>query len=182
MVRGMFSILCIIVALTFCFQADSYALISAQDINEGADIALKAVRDKKGGGEILDKAKGVLIFPGVFKAGIGIGGEYGEGCLRIRNKTVDYYSIAGISIGFELGGQKKSIVIAFMTDDAFKQFRDSDGWKIGTDASVAVITLGAGTEGSTATWNKPIIAFTFGQKGLMYDLSLKGAKVSKINR
>lgn len=180
--RGVFVLLCIAFALAVCFQADSYAVVSARDINEGIDAALKTVREQKGAGEILNKAKGILVFPGVFKAAIGLGGEYGEGGLRIGNKTAAYYSIAAASIGLQLGGQKKSIVIAFMTDDALKQFRDSDGWRIGTSASVAIITLGAGTEGSTATWNKPVIGFVFGQKGLMYDISLEGAKVSKINR
>jgi len=146
------------------------------------DISLKTIREQKGAGEMLDKAKGILAFPGVFKAGIGIGGEYGEGALRIGGKTAAYYSTAAASFGFQLGGEKKSIVILFMTDEALNQFRHSDGWKVGTDASVAVITVGAGTEGSTATWNKPVIAFVFGQKGLMYDISLNGAKISKIER
>jgi len=174
--------LCVIVALTFSLQENSYALVSARDINDGIDMAIKTVREKRGGSEIIDKAKGLLVFPGVFKAGIGIGGEYGEGGLRVHGKTVAYYSIAAASIGFQLGGEKKSIVIAFMTDEAFNQFKNSDGWRAGVDASVAVIALGAGTEPSTATTNKPIVAFVFGQKGLMYDLSLEGAKVSKIQR
>jgi len=174
--------LCAIVMIGLVCSTDSYALVSARDIDEGIEVALKTVREKNSGKEILNKAKGILVFPGVFKAGIGIGGEYGEGGLRVRNKTVAYYSIAAASIGFQLGGQKKSIVMAFMTDDALKQFRDSDGWRAGVDASVAVITIGAGTEPSTATINQPVVAFVFGQKGLMYDLSLKGTKVSKIKR
>lgn len=177
-----FSLLCVVFAATVVLSADSYALVSARDIDEGIDIALRTVREKENGKEVLDKAKGILVFPGVFKAGIGIGGEYGEGGLRVNGKTTAYYSIAAASIGLQFGGQKKSIVIAFMTDDSFNQFKNSDGWRVGADASVAVITIGAGTEPSTATVNKPIVAFVFGQKGLMYSLSLEGAKVSKIQR
>lgn len=175
------SILCMVSMLVFCMGVSSYA-VTAKEIDSGADIAIKALRDIKGGSDIVDRAKGLLVFPGVFKGAIGIGGEYGEGALRIHGKTVDYYSTAAASIGFQLGGEKKSIIIAFMTDEALKNFRESRGWKIGADASVAVIALGAGTQISSAVSNKPIVAFVFGTKGLMYDLSINGAKVTKIQR
>jgi lipid-binding SYLF domain-containing protein len=162
-------------------ETSSYA-VSAKDIDAGVEIALKNLRSINGGEEVINKAKGLLVFPGVFKGAIGIGGEYGEGALRIHGKTVDYYSTAAASIGFQLGGQKKSVIIAFMNDEALKNFRDSQGWKIGADASVAVIALGAGTTISSQISNKPIVAFVFGEKGLMYDLSINGAKVSKIQR
>lgn len=180
-IRGALSLLCMVFVLMLSLATYSYA-VSAKDIDAGVEISLKTLRDIKGGGDVIDKAKGLLIFPGVFKAGIGIGGEYGEGALRIHGKTVDYYSTAAASIGFQLGGEKKSIIIVFMTDEALKNFRDSQGWKVGADASVAVIALGAGTQISSAVANKPIVAFVFGEKGLMYDLSLNGAKVTKIQR
>lgn len=181
MVRGVFSLLCMVFVLLFGLETYSYA-VSAKDIDAGVEISLKTLRNISGGADVIDKSKGLLIFPGVFKAGIGIGGEYGEGALRISGRTVDYYSTAAASIGFQLGGEKKSIIIAFMTDEALKNFRDSQGWKIGADATVAVIALGAGTQISSALSNKPIVAFVFGEKGLMYDLSLNGAKVTKIQR
>ena len=180
-VMGVCSILCMVFVLMFGLETYSYA-VSAKDIDSGVEIALKTLRDIKGGGDVIDKSKGLLVFPGVFKAGIGIGGEYGEGALRINGKTVNYYSTAAASIGFQLGGEKKSIIIAFMTDEALKNFRDSQGWKIGADATVAIVALGAGTQVSSAISNKPIVAFVFGEKGLMYDLSLNGAKVTKIER
>ena len=176
-----FSILCAILLSLFFLAADSYA-VSARDIDAGVEISLKTLRSIEGGGHVIDKAKGLLVFPGVFKAAWGIGAEYGEGALVINGKTVDYYNTAAASFGFQLGGQKKSIIIAFMTDDALKNFTGSMGWKVGVDASVAVIALGAGTQLSSAISNKPIVAFVFGEKGLMYDLSLNGAKVSKIRR
>ena len=181
MVKRAFSLLCVVFVSIFCLAAYSYA-VSAKDIDTGVEVSLKTLRGIEGGGHVIDKAKGLLIFPGVFKAAWGIGGEYGEGALRINGKTVDYYSTAAASFGFQLGGQKKSIIIAFMTDEALKNFTGSMGWKIGADASVAVIALGAGTQVSSAVSNKPIVAFVFGEKGLMYDLSLNGAKVTKIQR
>ena len=175
------SIFCIAFVVLFCAQTYSYA-VSAEDINRGVDITLKSLHEKKGSAEVLDKAKGVLVFPGVFKGAIGLGGEYGEGALRVRGKTDSYYNIGAISFGLSLGGEKKSVVIAFMTDDALKNFKEGSGWTIGGEGSLAVVTVGAGYEGSIATVNKPIIAFVFGEKGLMYDLSLNGAKVTKIQR
>ncbi len=177
------ALLCMAFALMFGLQTDSYAgLISTRDINDGANIAIKNLREKKGPAEVLDKAKGILVFPGVFKAAIGLGGEYGEGAFRVGGRTEGYYSIGAVSFGLSLGGEKKSIVLAFMTDDALKNFREGSGWTIGGEGSLAVVTVGAGYENSIATVNKPIIAFVFGEKGLMYDLSLNGAKVTKINK
>ena len=120
--------------------------------------------------------------PNVYKAGFGLGGQYGEGALRVGGKTVNYYNLVAGSFGFQLGAQKKSIVLLFMEDSALKKFRDSNGYKVGVDASVAVITVGAEGEIDSNTMNKPVVAFVIDQKGLMYDLSLEGAKFSKIAR
>lgn len=181
MVSKALSVLCAVFVLMFCMQTCSYA-VDAKVIDDGVKIALKNLEDINGGREVIKKAKGMLVFPGVFKGAIGFGGEYGEGALLIKGKTEGYYSTAAVSIGIQLGGAKKSIIIAFMDDEALKNFRNSDGWKIGADASVSVIAIGAGTQMSSAISNKPIVAFVFGEKGLMYDLSLNGAKVSKIQR
>ncbi len=134
------------------------------------------------GRELVKNAKGVLVFPSVFKMGIGIGGEYGEGALQVKGKSVDHYSTAAASIGLQLGAQKKSIVVIFQQDDALNKFRASSGWKAGVDASIAVVTVGAGGEMDTAKLNEPIIGFIFGQAGLMYNLTLEGAKFTKIQR
>ncbi len=134
------------------------------------------------GKKIVQDAKGVLVFPSVFKAGIGIGGEYGEGALLIKGKTVDYYSTSAASLGLQLGAQTKSIILIFMQDTALKKFRKSSGWKAGVDASIAVVRVGAGGEMDTAKLNEPILAFVFGQKGLMYNLTLEGAKFTKLKK
>lgn len=159
----------------------SYA-ITAQEIDNGVNITIKKFEAVTGSGEVLRRAKGILVFPAVFKAGIGFGGEYGEGALRIRGRTVDYYNTAAASIGFQLGGQKKTIIFAFMQDDALRAFRESSGWKVGVDASVAVIAVGAGGSIDSANLNRPIMAFVFDQKGLMYNLTLEGAKITKIKK
>ena len=134
------------------------------------------------GKDLIKKAKGVLIFPAVYKAGIGIGGEYGEGALQIHGKSADYYSTAAASIGLQLGAQKKSIIVVFTQNEALEKFRLSSGWKAGVDASIAVIAVGAGGSMDTSKLNQPVIAFVMDQKGLMYNLTLEGAKFTKLNK
>lgn len=154
----------------------------ATQINTNVDNSLKQFKKVPGAHEILRKASGILVFPNVFKAGIGIGGEYGEGALRIRGKTVDYYSTASASIGFQFGGQKKTIIIAFMQKDALEKFRHNTGWKVGIDVSIAVIAIGTGGSIDSSKLNEPIVAFVLDQKGLMYNLTLEGSKISKIKK
>ena len=134
------------------------------------------------GHELAKKAAGVLVFPNVIKAGIGLGGEYGEGVLQIRGAQAGYYSIAAASIGFQLGAQARSQIILFMNQNALDTFRQSQGWKAGVDASVAVATLGAGGLIDSETLNRPIIGFIFSGKGLMYNLTFEGSKISRIDR
>ncbi len=135
-----------------------------------------------GASSFLKQAKGVLIFPEIIKAGIGIGGEYGEGVLQIKGKTVSYYNTASASIGFQLGAQIKNVIIVFLQSAALEKFRKSDGWEVGIDGSVALIELGTGKSIDTASHNEPIVGFIFGNKGLMYNLTLEGSKISKIVR
>jgi len=156
---------------------------SKEEIDAKVNAALKMFYEKVGAGkELADKSNGILVFPSVVKAGIGVGGEYGEGALRIRGKTVDYYSTAAASIGFQLGAQKKSVILLFMTKEALAGFRSSDGWEVGVDGSVALIELGAGGSVDTSNIKDPVIGFVFGQKGLMYNLTLEGSKMTKIKK
>ena len=114
--------------------------------------------------------------------GIGIGGETGEGALRIGGSTVDYYRTSAGSFGFQLGAQAKSIVIVFMTAEALEKFRNSNGWKAGVDGSVALIDMGAGKAIDTHNIKDPVVGFVFGSKGLMYNLTLEGSKFSKLDK
>ena len=172
----------VVVCIITLFCAHEAKAVSAESIDAGVKKSLAMLNDISGGKEVLKKSVGALVFPAVFKAGIGIGGEYGEGALVINGKTVDYYSTAAASIGFQLGGQKKTIIIMFMDKKALQDFQNSDGWKIGADASVTVVAIGADGSIDTAKTNQPIVAFVFDQKGLMYNFTLEGAKISKINR
>jgi lipid-binding SYLF domain-containing protein len=139
-------------------------------------------RHIRGSRDLLERSAAVLVFPSVIKAGIGIGGEYGEGALLIRGRTVDYYNTVSASVGFQLGAQARSIVIVFMTEDALRSFQRVNGWKVGVDGSVALITIGVGGSIDTSKIVKPIVGFIFDNKGLMYNLTLEGSKISRISR
>ena len=135
-----------------------------------------------GGAEFLGKASGVLVFPTITKAGLVVGGEFGEGALRVGGKSVDYYNIASASFGLQIGAQQYSIVIVFMDDEALEQFRESKGWEAGVDGSVAVAEWGAGDDINTKKFKDPIVSFVFGNKGLMAGVSIEGSKITKIEK
>jgi len=162
---------------------DTAIAASAVEIDAKADSTLKMFFEKVGPAkELSAKSKGILVFPDVIKAGFGIGGEYGEGALRINGKTVEYYNTAAASIGLQLGAQEKAIILLFMDGKALDDFRKSDGWEAGVDGSVAVVEWGTGGSIDTTNIKDPIIGFVFGNKGLMFNLTLEGSKMSKIKR
>jgi len=129
---------------------------------------------------LAQKAAAVLVFPDITKGGIGIGGEHGDGALQEGGKTVGYYSISGASIGLTFGLSHHSEVILFNTTQARDKFVNGSDWSIGADTSVAVMKKGAGGDYDTQSLSKPVMVFVFGEKGLMGDASLQGAKISKI--
>ena len=128
-----------------------------------------------------DKAAGVLVFPRVTKGGVGVAGEFGEGVLQVNGKTVGYYKVGAASVGLTLGLAKHSEIIMFMTQDSLDKFTSSDGWSIGADAGITVVSTGASGSYDTQTQQKPILGFVFAEKGLIGDLSFEGSKISKIN-
>ncbi len=156
---------------------------SAKEIDTSVDVTLERFYKEVGSGKkLVHDAKGTLVFPAVYKAGFGLGAEYGEGALRINGKTVDYYNTAAGSFGFQIGGQKKSIILLFMQDEVLNHLRQSSNWKAGADASVTVIALGADGSIDTQKLNEPILAFVIGQKGLMYNLTLEGTKFTRMSK
>lgn len=156
---------------------------SAAAIDKDVTEALqKFAEEVDGANELLGKSAGYLVFPRVIKAGVGIGGETGEGVLRVGGSNVGYYRTSAASIGFQLGAQAKSIIIAFMTPEALQKFRDSSGWKVGVDGSVALVDIGVGKSIDTDNIRDPVIGFVFGSKGLMYNLTLEGSRITKLDK
>lgn len=152
-----------------------------REINAGADPALARLYSAvPGSRELVAKSNGSLIFPSVIAAGLGVGGQYGEGVLRVRNATEGYYSLASVSVGLQIGAQSKMIVFLFMTDDALDKFRKSEGWSVGADASVAVLRAGASGEIDIRSATGPIVAFVLTNAGLMANLTLEGTKITRL--
>jgi lipid-binding SYLF domain-containing protein len=156
---------------------------TAKEIDVSADAAMERFyKQVAGAREFVKASKGILIMPNVIKGAFIVGGEYGEGALRIGGKTVAYYNLVSGSIGLQIGGQSKDIILCFMTEQALKDFRASKGWEAGVDGNVALINIGAGERADTTTAKDPIVGFVFDSKGLIADLSLKGAKFSKMDK
>ncbi|HTR07346.1 MAG TPA: YSC84-related protein [Paraburkholderia sp.] len=137
--------------------------------------------DASGSRELVSKAKGVLVFPSVIDAGLVVGGQYGEGSLRVNGHTVGYYSTATGSVGWQIGAQSRAIVFLFMTDESLRRFRSTDGWSAGGDASVAVLKIGANGNVDTTTATGQVDAFVLTNNGLMAGASLEGTKVTRLN-
>ena len=184
MTNVLFALACLPFILSPFVATTSHARsLTAKEIDTEVDRALKLFAQQvKGGQKILDSAKGVLIIPNVVKAGVGLGGTYGEGALRVGGKTVAYYNIAGGSAGFEIGAEKKDLILVFMQDEALQHFRMSSDWTAGFAEGVTMIDAGKEKYDDTITIKGPVVAFVFGQKGLMADVSIEGVKFSKMEK
>jgi len=165
------------------FLAEVSMAKTAKEIDSEVNEALRLFpKHVKGAKEFLNTAKGVLVIPSIVKAGLGVGGQYGEGALRIGGKTVAYYSLAAGSVGIQIGAQKTNLVLVFRQNEALKKFRAGSGWKAGVDGSVALIDTGAGKSLDTMNVKDPIVAFLFGQQGLMASATIEGTKFTKLVR
>lgn len=156
---------------------------SGAEIDADATRALQKLYATNEGAKALgDKARGILIFPAIAKAGFLIGGAYGEGALRVNGKTVAYYSSSAASYGLQVGIQRFSYVLFLMTDSAINYLNKSDGWEIGVGPSIVVADEGFGKKMSSTTLQAEIYAYIFGQEGLMAGLGIEGTKIMRINR
>lgn len=129
-----------------------------------------------------EKAAGYLVIPVITEAGLGFGGAYGEGVLRIGGATVDYYSAANASVGLQIGAQQYSHALFFMTPDALTTFRTSDGWAVGANMTYALDQDGGTLNADTNTLTSSIIALVYGQRGIIGGATLEGTKYTRIIR
>jgi lipid-binding SYLF domain-containing protein len=136
--------------------SNSLSAKTAREIDVEVEVAIERFHGQViGAKQLINASKGMLVMPNVFKGAFLLGGEYGEGALRIDGKTVDYYNTASGSIGLQIGGQKKDIILLFI--------------------------YGAGVREDTTTTKEPIIGFVYDSKGLIADFSFKGAKFTKMD-
>jgi lipid-binding SYLF domain-containing protein len=174
-----FAVLLGIFALTlpFATRADSAAAIDSA-VN-GALEDLYAT--SPGTREMAQRAKAVLVFPHIVKGGFVFGMQYGQGALRIRNRTAGYYSTVSASYGYQVGVQTFGYALFLMTDAALDQLNRSGGWELGVGPSVVVVDAGMAKSLTTMTAKDDIYAFFFDQKGMMAGAGLQGTKISPIS-
>ena len=150
-------------------------------IDAAVDSALTRLYPQaRGSQELVASARGVLVIPSFVSAGFIVGGGSGQGALRVAGKTASYHRMTEGSVGFLAGAQSQAVFILFMTEDALNRFRSSNGWTVGADASVSLITVGADARINTQTGQQPVIGFVLTNSGLMGSVSLSGSRVTPL--
>lgn len=154
---------------------------SRRDIRNGYDDTVRRLDETTpGADELIAKAVGVLVFPQVISGGLVVGAELGNGVLRVNKNFAGYYRIATGSLGLQFGAQSRALVFLFMTQEALDRFRDSNGWSVGADASLAVLRVGANGAIDVNVAQAPTIGFVMTNAGLMANLTFKGTRISPI--
>ena len=179
--RGFLFGLAALTALAAC--GNGVGTTRGQEIDRQVDQTLNfMLSEYSGTADLKDKASGYLVIPVMSEAAFGVGVSGGEGALRIQDQTVDYYTAASASFGFQIGAQQYSHVLFFMTDEALTQFRTSDGWEAGGNLQYAfndqVQTLNATTNSLTS----PVVVAIFGQAGLLAGANIEGTKYTRVIR
>ncbi|HBT32171.1 MAG TPA: hypothetical protein DEB15_04720 [Pusillimonas sp.] len=152
-----------------------------RQINAAVDSTLQRLYSSvKGSKALVDKSRGVLVFPAVLSAGFFVGGEYGEGALRVNGKTEGYYSTATGSLGLQIGAQSKAIIFLFMSSESLDKLRNSSGWTAGADATVAVIKAGVNGAVDLNTVSNDVNVIVMTNEGLMAGVTIEGTKVTKL--
>jgi lipid-binding SYLF domain-containing protein len=156
---------------------------SSSEIDRNVTQALTTLYQTTPGSRALaERAMGVLVFPSIVKAGFIVAGQYGDGALRERNRTVGYYRSFSASVGYQAGAQSFGYVLFFMDDGSLKYLEQIRGWELGTGPSLVVLDRGFGKSLSTTTMQSGVYAFIFNQKGLMGGMRIQGgSKITKIN-
>ena len=156
---------------------------SAEDLNKDAAQALQTLYKSNPAAESISKrAKAVLVFPNIVKAGLIFGGAYGEGVLTKDSNFSGYYNSVSASWGWQAGAESYSYVVFLMSDKAVKYLDKSNGWEIGVGPNVVVVNEGVAKNLSSSTLKEDAYAFIFDQQGLMASLSIEGTKISRIKR
>jgi lipid-binding SYLF domain-containing protein len=156
--------------------------IDAAQIDRDVDAALAKLYENTPSARLLaSKAKGILVFPNIIKAGFIGGAQYGKGALRKQGRTAGYYNIVAGSFGLQAGVQSFDYALFFMNDEALSYLDRSEGFEIGLGPTIAVLDAGAAGHLSTTTLKDDVYAFIFGQRGLMAGINLEGSKITRIN-
>jgi lipid-binding SYLF domain-containing protein len=172
-----------LITLTGCQSSGSREeTMAAAEIDQQVDVALQKLYNSTPSARMLaGRAKGILVFPGVVKAGFIGGVQYGKGALREKGRTVGYYNIAAGSYGLQAGAQTFDYALFFMTKEALDYLKASSGWEVGVGPSVVVVDAGVAKSLTTTTARDDVYAFIFDQRGLMAGLGIQGSKITRVN-
>ena len=106
-------------AVTLFLTSSTATADTAAEIDRDVDNAIQKLYARSSAAKELSTiAKAILVFPKIVKGGLIIGGQYGEGALRVGGKTQGYYSTAAASYGLQAGVQSFGYAMFFMTDKA----------------------------------------------------------------
>ena len=166
----------VVVAIPAPSRADSAAAIN-HDVTAALNQLYASSPAAK---KMASTAKGILVFPNIVKGGFIIGGQFGEGALRVGGKTKGYYRSVAASYGLQAGVQQFGYALFFLSDDDLKYLKNSGGWEIGVGPSVVVVDEGMASSFTTTTARSGVYAFFFNQKGLMAGLGIQGSKITEI--
>ena len=177
-IRKFFSLVALCLSLILSSELSAKAM---NEIDAAIENSLtRFTKEIQGGDSYLEGARGVLVIPRMWKAGVVLGFEFGEGALIVDGVKVQYYKALTTSLGIQVGVGSKDLIILFFDDTAMDNFLYSSGWEVGVDGAVALFTRGAAGASDTITFKDPIIGFVFGQKGLIAGVSIEGTKFTKI--
>jgi len=156
--------------------------VTATEIDRDASKALNALlKSSPAAAKLAKSAKAILIYPKILKAGMGFGGQHGEGALRKQGKSVAYYSTVAASYGLQLGAQSFGFAMFFMNDKALKYLNSSEGWEVGVGPSIVMVDEGMAKTMTSTTTTEDVYVFTFNQSGLMAGAGIQGSKITQIH-
>ena len=159
------------------------ALAAEHGLEQDARAALKSLYESTPSAKALgEKAKGILVFPNIVKAGFIVGGQGGDGVMLQKGKVAGYYNSAAASVGLQAGAQSFGYAVFFMTDSSLNQIQKASGWEVGLAPGIVIVDAGTAKNVSTTTTQPNIYAFIFDQKGLMAGAGMQGMKITKISK
>jgi lipid-binding SYLF domain-containing protein len=161
----------------------NFPVFAEDSFEADANAALKKLYESEPLAKTIgEKAKAVLVFPSIVKAGFIVGGQYGEGVLLINGRLIAHYNSVAGSYGLQAGVQSFGYALFLMNDKALEYLNKSDGWEIGVGPSIVIVDKGKAKSLTTTTLKDDVYAFIFDQKGLMAGLGIQGSKITKLEK
>ncbi len=145
-----------------------------QALEQRADATLQEMMSRNPSlGEVLATTAGYAVFPEVGKGGVIVGGAFGRGVLYDHGRKTGFVKLEQASLGAQLGGQTFAELLV-LRDPVDVQNIRAGRYTVGADASVVVLTAGAGASAQAA---RGTTVFVLPRGGLMVDVSIAGQRV-----